>query len=198
MLALGLCFAARGSLRGYVIFLGYVGLFDLSLYTLVGGLAGVDAVAVYENLHGRISPIVYSGFLWVIAVGLALLWLGDLVLPMVDGTPPTIVEERGEQATVSHAIDLAVVVPALAIAGYWLLQGRPWGYVFDRGRVVARSPARVDDHRHDRHARAGRRIYRLDLGDRLYDAPDRDCWSARDHGTCVGLVRSNRIGRCEA
>ena len=158
VLTLGLWFAVRGSRRGYVVwlgalsymtymwatfafatawnvfFLGYVVLFGLSLYTLIAGLAGIDEVHVYEILHGRISPVVYSGFLWMIAGGLALLWLGELVPPMVDGTPPTIVEELGEQATVSHAIDLAVVVPALAIAGYWLWQGRPWGYVF--GGVV--------------------------------------------------------------
>lgn len=85
---------------------------------------------MYCELHGRISPVVYSGFLWVIALGIALLWLIDLVPPMFEGTPPTIVEELDEQATVSHAIDLAVVVPALTIAGYWLWQKRPWGYVF--------------------------------------------------------------------
>lgn len=158
VLALGLWFAARGSLRGHVVwlgalsymtymwatfafsvawnvfFLGYVVLFGLSLFTLVGGLASIDEDRVYHELHDRISPVVYSGFLWVIALGLALLWLGDLVPPMLDGTPPTIVEELGEQATVSHAIDLAVVVPTLALAGYWLWQERPWGYVF--GGVV--------------------------------------------------------------
>ncbi|THE66871.1 hypothetical protein D8Y22_00020 [Salinadaptatus halalkaliphilus] len=48
---------------------------------------------------------------------------------MIEGTPPTIVVELGEQATVGYAIDLAVVVPALVIAGYWLWQRHPSGYV---------------------------------------------------------------------
>ena len=65
----------------------------------------------------------------MIALGLALLWLGDLVPPLIEGTQPTIIDELGEQATVSHAIDLAVLVLALSIAGYWLWQRRPWGYV---------------------------------------------------------------------
>lgn len=154
VLALGLWLAIRGSLRGYVVwlgalsymtymwstfafsvawnefFLGYIVLFSLSLFTLVGGFARIDETVVNQELHGRISPVMYSGFLWIIAIGLALLWLGDLVPPMVEGTPPTIVEELGEQATVSHAIDLAIVVPALAIAGYLLWKKQPWGYVF--------------------------------------------------------------------
>ena len=158
VLALGCWFATRGSLRGSLVwlgglaymtymwatfvfsvawnvfFLGYVALFGLSLFTLVGGLAAIDEAEVYEAARGRISPVVYSGFLWVIALGLAVLWLGDLVPPMLEGTPPTIVEELGDRATVSHAIDLAVVVPALAISGYLLWQERPWGYVF--GGVV--------------------------------------------------------------
>ncbi len=154
VLAIGLWYAGQGSLRGYflwigalsymtymwatfafavawnVFFLGYVVLFGLSLFTLVAGLAWIDEEQIYRELHGRISPVVYGVFLWVIALGLAMLWLIDLVPPMFEETPPTIVEELGEQATVSHAIDLAVVVPALTIAGYWLWQKRPWGYVF--------------------------------------------------------------------
>ncbi len=154
VLAIGLWYATRGSLRGYllwlgalsymtymwatfafavawnVFFLGYVALFGLSLFTLVGGIVGLDEEQIYDEVYGRISPVIYSVFLWVIALGLALLWLIDLVPPMLEGTPPTIVEELGEQATVSHAIDLAVVVPALTIAGYWLWQERPWGYAF--------------------------------------------------------------------
>lgn len=152
VLATGLWAARRGSLRGYLLwlgglsymtymwatvsvavawnefFLGYVVLFGLSLFTFVGGLVRLDEMHLYQRIHGRISPAIFSVFLWIIALGLAALWLIDLVPPMLAGSPPTIVEELGEQATVSHAIDLAVVVPALTIAGYWLWEGRPWGY----------------------------------------------------------------------
>ena len=158
VLVVGLWFATRGSLRGYVVwlgaiaymtymwasivftvawnefFLGYVALFGLSLFTLVGGVVGVDEEAIYRAVHGRLSAVVYAVFLWVIAVGLALLWLGEFVPPVIEGSPPTIVEELGESSGVSAAIDLAVVVPAAVIAGVWLYRERPWGYVL--GGVV--------------------------------------------------------------
>lgn len=153
VLALGLRSAAGGAVRGHLVWLGglafmayiwasialqvafnqfflaYVALFGLSLYTLVGGVLDTDPLAVAMALEGRVSTSLYGGLVLVIATGLAGLWLADVVPPLLAGTVPLIVQESGPQATVSHVIDLAVVVPALVVAGVWLLQGRLWGYV---------------------------------------------------------------------
>lgn len=153
-LALGLRYAMAGSLRGRIVwlgalayvtylwlsiglqvpfnrfFLGYVVLFALSLFTFVGGTATVDANAVRRSVADRLSERVYAAVLLVIALGLAILWLAELVPATVTGTAPPLVAEVGPQALVSHFVDLAVVVPALVIAAGWLRRGRPWGYVF--------------------------------------------------------------------
>lgn len=153
VLVVGLWFALRGSLRARVVwlgalaymaymwasvglqvpfnqfFLGYVVLFALSLFTLVGGALTVDAEAVRRSLGGRISERVYAGFLLVIAAGLAVLWLAELVPATLSGTPPQLVEDVGPQSLASHFIDLSVVVPALAVSAVLLWRGRPWGYV---------------------------------------------------------------------
>ena len=149
----GLWYARAGSLRGRIVwlgalaymaymwvstglaapfnefFLGYVVLFSLSLFTLVGGLVTTDAEAVSRELEGSVSRTLYGGALVLIALALAALWLGDLLPPTLAGETPTLIEEIGETATVSHFIDLSVVVPALALAGLWLYRGRTWGYV---------------------------------------------------------------------
>lgn len=154
VLAAGLWHAARGSLRGRIVWLGglaymtyvwvsvglqisfnafflvYVALFSLSLFTLVGGMATTDADAVRDALAGRISRPVYGGFLLFVAAGLATLWLSELVPAILAGTEPPLVEEAGPQALVSHFIDLSVVVPSLIVAGVWLWRDRTWGYVF--------------------------------------------------------------------
>lgn len=64
-----------------------------------------------------------------IALGLAALWLAELVPATVTGTPPALVEEQGPQALVSHFLDLGVVVPSMAMAGVRIWRRRPWGYV---------------------------------------------------------------------
>lgn len=160
VLAIGLWFTVHGSLRGRFIwlgalaymtymwasiglqvafnqfFLGYVVLFCLSLFTFVGGVVTTDADEVAETLVGRLSRRIYAGFVLLVAVGLAFLWLSELVPATLTGTTPRLVEEIGPQAMVSHFIDLSVVVPALGLASLWLWQGRPWGYVLAGVGVV--------------------------------------------------------------
>ncbi|KTG28378.1 hypothetical protein [Haloferax profundi] len=152
VLVLGLWFTMRGSLRGRIVwlgslayttymwasiglqvtfnefFLGYVALFSLSLFTFVGGVVTTDATEIHDKLSGHISERVYGVFLLVIALGLAFLWLSEIIPATLSGTPPLLVEEVGPQATISHFLDLSVVVPALVVSGIWLWQGRQWGY----------------------------------------------------------------------
>lgn len=152
VLAAGLWFAMRGSIRGRllwlgglaymayiwtsvglqvdfnVLFLAYAALVTLSVVTLVGGLLRTDAETVRNALEGRISPRAYGTIVVVIGAGLAALWLSELVPAVLADEPPQIVADLGQQALVSHFVDLALVVPTLVIAGVWLRQGRPWGY----------------------------------------------------------------------
>jgi hypothetical protein len=153
VLALGLWYATRGSLRGRVVwlgglaystymwasvglqvpynefFLGYVALFSLSLFAFVGGVVTTDVGAVRRTLEGRVSTSLYGGALVLVAAGLGVLWLADIVPALLSGTTPRIVEEGGRGTLVTHLVDLGVVVPSLFVAGAWLRRGRTWGYL---------------------------------------------------------------------
>lgn len=153
-LAIGLRYAMRGSLRGRVVwlgalafmtyvwasiagqvsfnefFLGYVVLFALSLFTLIRGTVNADAAAIRRTLDGELSSRLYAGFLALVAVGLAFLWLSEIVPATLAGTAPLILEELGPQAAHTYLLDLGVVVPALAITAVRLRQERTWSYVF--------------------------------------------------------------------
>lgn len=159
-LAVGLWYTVAGSLRGRFVwlgalafmtyiwasiglqaafnqfFLGYVALFALSLFTFVGGVVTTDPETVAPALVGRLSERLYAGFLAFVALGLAFLWLSEVVPATITGTTPLLVEEVGPQAMASHFLDLSVVVPALLVASVWLWQGRPWGYVLAGVGVV--------------------------------------------------------------
>lgn len=154
VLAVGLRYAMRGSPRGRIVWLGalaystytwlsvavqvsfndlflaYVALFSLSLFTLVGGLVTTDAAAVREALEGRIRTSLYAGALVVVGLGLAALWLSDVALALASGTVPLVVLEAGPQAMASHVLDLGVVVPSILLSAAWLYRRRTWGYVF--------------------------------------------------------------------
>lgn len=151
-LAIGLWYASQGSLRGHFVwlgslafmtymwasyaftvaynsfFLGYVVLFSLSLFTLLGGSLTLDSEHFYRRLNGRLSHRVYSGFLGVAAIGLAALWLSELIPAAIAGTLPAAVQEFGPQATDTYVIDLGIVVPSLAITARLLWNQEPWGY----------------------------------------------------------------------
>lgn len=154
VLAIGLLWAMRGSLRGrfawlgglaymaymwthyaFVVayndfFLGYVSLFALSVFTLLSGLVTTDGRRIYEEVHDDISARIYGGFLAVAAIGLGVMWLFEIVPAMLaDELPPAIVQ-LGPEAAHTYVIDLGLLVPSLAIAAVWILQRRPWGYVF--------------------------------------------------------------------
>lgn len=154
VLAAGLWYAARGSLRGRIIWLGglaymtymwasiaiqipfnelflvYIALFGLSLFTLVGGMVSTDAERIRQTLEGHVNVPLYSGALTVIGLGLGALWLSDVVPPLLTGTTPSLIEEAGQQAMATHVIDLGVVVPSILLSALWLYQERTWGYVF--------------------------------------------------------------------
>ena len=153
VLAVGLWLSTRGSLRGRFIwvgalafmaymwthyafvvayndfFLGYVALFTLSVFTLISGVVRTDANRMYAALHEELSRRLYVGFLGVAAVGLAAMWLFDIVPAQLAGDLPSGIAQFGPEAAHTYVIDLGILVPALAITALWLHRGRPWGYV---------------------------------------------------------------------
>lgn len=153
LLAIGLWFTMRGSLRGYFLwlgslgymaysylvyavitefnpfFLGYVALFGLSVYTFVAGLFEIDADRVKQRLEAKLPKRLVVGFFVALGVMIAFLWLSEVVPATITNTKPPSVAEIDLPANVIHVLDLAVVIPAMFITARWLQQERAWGYV---------------------------------------------------------------------
>lgn len=104
------------------LFLVYVALVSTSLYGLVALLARTDADAVREELRGSPRRAV-GGFLLVVALLFAGLWVADVVRRLAGGVPLDAVARN------VYVADLTVMLPATALAGAWLWRARPWGYV---------------------------------------------------------------------
>lgn len=143
--------ATRGSLRGYVVWLGvtgyllytyasyafltafnelylaYVALFALALFTMVGGFARLDA-AVLKRAIGDHPVTPYVVFQGLVAVLLALTWLSEVGPAILAGTRPPSIAATDLPVPVIQSLDLGVVVPSFALSAYLLWRRRPVGY----------------------------------------------------------------------
>ena len=152
VLAVGLWLALQGSLRGQIVWLGsltfmvylwasqtlvlaynelflaHIVLFALSAFTLASAVQDLDAERLAEAVRGRVSRRFYAGFLGLTAVALGIMWLSDLIEPLLAGTQPQMIEQLGVLSKNTLVLDLGLVVPALAIAAIWLFRDRDWGY----------------------------------------------------------------------
>ncbi|MCD1295536.1 hypothetical protein CUJ83_11050 [Methanocella sp. CWC-04] len=142
-------YAARGSLRGRLIwtgtiffflytyasmsflatynqmFLAYVAIFSLSLYTFAASILTLDVNKVRESLTG--APVkVTAGFMFFIGIAILLMWLGVIIPSLVSGEAPALLETY--TTLVIQALDLGVVVPLAFITGVLLLKNDAWGY----------------------------------------------------------------------
>jgi hypothetical protein len=149
-LIIGIILARKGSLRGQLLlagglgytlytytsyaflvaynqfFLIYVALFTLSLFAFIIALSGMDAERVSRQVSGAMPRRAIAVFLMLIAAFLSLSWLGRIVPPLLEGTPPFGLEAY--TTLVIQALDLGVIVPASAVTAALLWRRRPWGY----------------------------------------------------------------------
>lgn len=72
----------------------------------------------------------YVLFQALLAVLLALLWLGDVGPAILAGTRPPSIADTDLPVPVIQSLDLGVVVPAFALSAYFLATRRTWGYAF--------------------------------------------------------------------
>ncbi|WP_455449788.1 hypothetical protein [Natrinema thermotolerans] len=152
-LAISLYYANRGSLRGYVIWLGVTGyllytyasyafmtafnelylvyttLLWLTLFTFVGGMVRLDAATLKGDL-GKASVRPYVAFQLLLAVLVSLLWLSEILPATLERTSPLAIAEAELPTAVIYSLDLGIIVPAFVLTAYWLWNRRAWAYAF--------------------------------------------------------------------
>lgn len=117
------------SVRWNELFLAYVALFGLSLYAFILGFMGTDPAQVRAATAPGAPRRSVAAYLLTVAVLVAAVWLGEEIGALLRGTvPPTVVQFETPTNSV-HVFDLAVVLPAMVLAGVLLLRDRPWGYL---------------------------------------------------------------------
>lgn len=150
LLSLGLLHTGPESVRGRLLVLGMAGyavynyafyLFGAALNVffplyVVGFLLGILTlghflwhldVTVIANALRRDAPVrLVGGYLVFVAVGLTVVWLGMWGAYAFAGRPTPI---EPEAFKIVAALDLSLMVPALAVGGVMLWRRISWGYV---------------------------------------------------------------------
>jgi hypothetical protein len=109
------------------MFLFYTALFSASLFATIFALATFDVQTLANRISAGFPRRGIAIFMFVAGFGTLLLWLSELVGPLMSGEAP---ELLGPYTTMfTHGFDSAVITPAAVLTGIYLLQRKPLGYL---------------------------------------------------------------------
>ena len=145
--------AARGSLRGRLVWLGmlayvvynfayylfgaafnrffllYVALVDLAMVALLFGLMQLDGVGMGRQFRASTPARWIAAYMAFVAAGLTAVYGAMSLGFVVTGELPEIVTNTGHLTSIVFALDLTLVVPWFVMGAVLLWQRRAWGYV---------------------------------------------------------------------
>ncbi|QIN84549.1 hypothetical protein GBA63_19300 [Rubrobacter tropicus] len=110
------------------LFLVYVALLGFSLYALIGGLATTDFERIKARHTRERSAKTAGTFLLVVSILFYIVWLGEVIPALFSGDVPRSVADNGTPTSGVHVLDMAWILPALAMTGLWLRRKRAVGY----------------------------------------------------------------------
>lgn len=107
----------------------YIVLFSLTVFALAAAASGLDTQAIAAAFDPATPRRVVAGFLALIGLFLAALWLGQIGAFLASGVLPAGVVAASGGPYFVYAFDLGLILPLTAIGAVWIWQRRPWGYV---------------------------------------------------------------------
>lgn len=108
------------------LFLVYVAIFGLSLYAFILCMMSFDLESLPRRFSGRLPRGWIAALLFVIGAFLTVSWLGRIIPPLVQNTPPML--DNGITMVI-QAMDLSLIVPLAILSGILLLRRSAWGYL---------------------------------------------------------------------
>jgi hypothetical protein len=111
------------------LFLLYIAALSLALWSFVALLARMSVHELPASFDRRLPVRGIGAYLVAVAVAFALVWLKDIVPGLITNSAPTAVRVTGLLTSPIHVMDLGFTLPLTALAGIWLRQRRPWGYL---------------------------------------------------------------------
>jgi hypothetical protein len=109
------------------LFLLYTALFSVSLFAVIVALGSFDRQALAKRVLPGFPHRGMAIFLFITGIATFLLWLSELLGPILTGGAP---ENLGPYTTMfTHSFDSATITPVAVLIGVFLLRRNPMGYL---------------------------------------------------------------------
>lgn len=109
------------------LFLVYTALFSASLFATIIALTNFDTEYLASKVTSDMPHRGIAIFMFVAGLGTLMLWLSELIAPIMTGQAPA---NLGPYTTMfTHGFDSAVITPATVVTGIYLLKRKPLGYL---------------------------------------------------------------------
>jgi cytochrome d ubiquinol oxidase subunit II len=100
----------------------HIAILGLAAWSFVLGIFALDRATVDRSSRITLPRRTAGGFLIVVAVLFALLWLGQIAGAITSGKLPASITDLNLPTNAVYALDLAFALPLLAVAGGWLIR----------------------------------------------------------------------------
>ena len=109
------------------LYLVYLALFSASFFALVLSLTMFDLPALPDRISSRLPRRGMAIFMFVVGIGMAFIWLSDVVNALsTEGVP----EALGVNISlVTYTLDIGIIAPSALLAGFLLLRRNSLGYL---------------------------------------------------------------------
>jgi hypothetical protein len=159
-LAIAMWYAARGSARAQIVWLGAVGyiLYNSTLFLFMTPFnnlfllyvamlsLGIWSTAMVirglgvESFRERFSPKLPARAIAIYALAIVALnflaWMRSVVPGVLSTSSPSFLDGTGMPTSVLYVQDLAFWLPLMAVSAVWLWRRQPWGYVIAGAMLV--------------------------------------------------------------
>jgi hypothetical protein len=109
------------------LFLVYVALMSASMFALILAFRCVNTARLAARLNDRVPRRSLAMFMFLAGLITLAIWLIDPMQSLLTGEPPAVLEHS--TTLITHALDLAFILPAAVLAGVFIWKEDPLGHI---------------------------------------------------------------------
>jgi hypothetical protein len=109
------------------LYLVYLVMFSASFFAFVLAFTAFDLSSLPARFSPRLPLREMAIFMFVVGLGVAFIWLSDVINALATGSIP---EALGANISlITYTLDVGIIAPVCLLAGYLLLRRAPLGYL---------------------------------------------------------------------